>query len=186
MQARLRMNAAVFRRRQRKSIGAGSISALSPENLITARLRRLAVLSMRKRTGLMALFSGSSGTGKTMTNALARSLGKKVHRVALSEIADTSTRSENFIGETEKNLSRLFAHARKRNIILFFDEADALFGKRTELADSHDKYANQEVSYLLARIARHRGIVLLSTNKQADIDPAIARRFDTVVSFAPS
>ena len=91
--------------------------------------------------------------------------------------------TEDYIGETEKNLSRLFANARKQNAILFFDEADALFGKRTNVTDSHDRYANLEVSHLLARMARHRGIVILSTNGRTEIDPAISRRFQVVVKF---
>ena len=159
MQARLHVNVAVSRRRrQRRNIGTVGSVAPAPENLIAARLRRLSVATRKNRTGLTALFSGPSGTGKTMAATLARSLGKKIHRVDLSD------RTENFIGETEKNLSRAFSEARKQNAILFFDEADALFGKRTEVADSHDAFANQEVSYLLARMERHRGIVILSTN----------------------
>lgn len=176
MQARLKVNVAVSRgRRQRRNHGTLGSVAHAPGNLIAARLRRLSVLTRKNRTGLTALFSGPSGTGKTMATTLARSLGKKVYRVDLSD------RTEKFIGETEKNLSRAFSEARKQNAILFFDEADALFGKRTEVADSHDRFANQEVSYLLARMERHRGIVILSTNGRTKIDPAIVRRFDAIV-----
>lgn len=181
MKARLQVNVAVSRRRrQRRNIGTVGSVAHAPENLIAARLRRLSVATEKTRTGLTALFSGPSGTGKTMAATLARSLGKKVHRVDLSD------RTEKFIGETEKNLSRVFSEARKQNAILFFDEADALFGKRTEVADSHDRFANQEVSYLLARMERHRGIVILSTNGQTEIDPATLRRFRAVVRVPTS
>lgn len=181
MQTKLQINRAVFgQRRPRRNLGAVGRLARAPENLVMARLRRLAVVSAKNGSGLTALFTGPSGTGKTIAAALARSLGKKL------QIVDLSAEAENYIGETEKNLSRLFANARRSNAVLFFDEADALFGKRTEVKDSHDRYANQEVSYLLARIARHRGIVILSTNTRADIDPAVARQFHTIVSFQPS
>lgn len=180
MQARFHVNAAVSkRRRRRNTFGAVGSLARAPENLIAARLRRLSVQTGKNRTGLTALFTGPSGTGKTLVARLAESLGKKVHRV------DLSTMPENYIGETEKNLSRLLANARKQNAILFFDEADSLFGKRTEVTDSHDRYANQEVSYLLARIASYRGIVILSANTRTEIAPAIARRFGVVVKLPP-
>lgn len=181
MQARLKVNVAVSRgwRRRMKYGAVGSVTH-APDTVIAARLRRLAARAGKNRTGLTALFSGASGTGKTMVAALARSLGRKVVRVDLSGMADK------FIGETEKNLSRAFAAARAKNAILFFDEADALFGKRTEVADSQDSYANQEVSYLLARIARHRGIVILSTNSRTEVDPAISRRFQVVVKTPPA
>ena len=144
------------------------------------RLRRLSVIAAKNRTGLSALFAGSSRTGKTMAAALAKTLGKPLHRVNLAILKTY------YIGETEKNLSHLFAGARKRDAVLFFDEANALFGKRTEVNDSHDSYANLEVSHLLTRIARHRGVVVLSTNARTDIDPALTRRFDAIVSFYPS
>lgn len=192
MQARLHVNAAVpGTRRRRKNSGAVGSMARAPKNLIAARLRRLSVLTGQNQTGLAALFSGPSGTGKTMATALAGSLGKRLHRI------DLSAMTESYIGETEKNLTRIFANARRQNVILFFDEADALFGKRTDVgksadsaegaegADSHDRYANLEVSHLLARMERHRGIVILNTNGRTEIDPAVARRFRAVVKFPP-
>lgn len=175
MQTRFKVNAAVSRGRRRKNFRAVGSLAHAPDTLVAARLRRLSTQAAKSRTGLTALFSGPSGTGKTITTALARSLGKNVYRV------DVSAMTENYIGETEKNLSRLFANARKQNAILFFDEADSLFGKRTEVKDSHDRYANLEVSHLLARMERHRGIIVLSTNNRTDIAPAIARRFGAIV-----
>lgn len=160
---------------RRKSASAAVSRGLNGQT--AAHLRRLATLSVRKRTGLTALFSGPSGTGKTIATALARSLGGPLYRVSLSDLA------QRYIGETEKNLSHLFADARRRNAVLFFDEADALFGKRTGVKDSHDRYANLEVSHLLAQMARHRGIVILSTNTPGRIDPAISRRFDAILSL---
>lgn len=145
-----------------------------------AHLRRLAAISARKRTGLTALFSGPSGTGKTVATALARSLGRPLYRIKLSELA------QRYIGETEKNLSRLFADARRRNAVLFFDEADALFGKRTEVKDSHDRYANLEVSHLLARIEAYRGLVILQTNTRTVLDPALMRRMRMVIDLPPA
>ena len=88
-----------------------------------------------------------------------------------------------YIGETEKNLSKVFADAENKNWILFFDEADALFGKRTGIRDAHDKYANQEVAYLLQRIEDHNGLVILATNMKSNIDEAFTRRFQTVIRF---
>ena len=88
-----------------------------------------------------------------------------------------------YIGETEKNLSRLFHKAEHKNWILFFDEADALFGKRTDIRDAHDKYANQEVAYLLQRIEGYQGLVILATNQRGNIDDAFARRFQSLIHF---
>jgi len=88
-----------------------------------------------------------------------------------------------FIGETEKNLSRLFDKAEHKNWILFFDEADALFGKRTGIRDAHDKYANQEIAYLLQRIENYNGLVILASNFKNNIDPAFSRRFQAIIQF---
>ena len=88
-----------------------------------------------------------------------------------------------YIGETEKNLSRLFDKAENKNWILFFDEADALFGKRTDIRDAHDKYANQEVAYLLQRIEGYNGLVILATNQRANVDDAFTRRFQAIIHF---
>lgn len=179
MQANLKVNAATIRRRRRNRFGAVGSLARASEPLVAARLRRLSIQAGKNRTGLTALFTGASGTGKSMVSTLAKSLGKNIYRI------DLSTLPENYIGETEKNLSRLLAEARRQNAVLFFDEADALFGKRSEVTDSHDRYANQEVSYLLARIASYRGIIILSTNRRTEIDSVIARRFDAVMKLPP-
>jgi SpoVK/Ycf46/Vps4 family AAA+-type ATPase len=178
METRFQVNAVVPRgRRQRKSFGNVGSLAQAPDALVAARLRRLAIQARHNRAGLTALFFGPSGTGKTIAATLARSLGKTVHSV------DLSTITADYVGETEKNLAQAFAAAHRQRSILFFDEADALFGKRTDVDDSHDRYANLEVSHLLARVAGHRGIVILSTNTKADIDSAIERRFHAVVRF---
>ena len=124
------------------------------------------------------LISGPPGTGKTMTaNAIAGELGMPLYHVNLSNIVDK------YIGETEKNLERAFAFAEKTNAVLFFDEADALFGKRSEVKDSHDKYANTEISYLLQRIESYDGIVILATNIKGNMDPAFLRRIRYVLNY---
>lgn len=128
--------------------------------------------------GLAALFSGPSGTGKTVSaGILGRSLGLDVYRIDLSAVVSK------YIGETEKNLERIFRLAVAANAILFFDEADALFGKRSEVQDAHDRYANIEVSYLLQRMESYPGIAILTTNFKQNIDPAFLRRFPAVIEF---
>lgn len=135
-------------------------------------------LSRYLKAGYRALFYGSPGTGKTLAATL---LGKKngmdVYRVDLSMIVSK------YIGETEKNLARVFDLAENRNWILFFDEADALFGKRTSTNTSNDRHANQEVAYLLQRIEDFPGIVILATNLKSNIDKAFSRRFQSIVYF---
>jgi DNA polymerase III delta prime subunit len=133
----------------------------------------------RIKPGYRALFHGPPGTGKTLTaNLLGKYTGKEVYRVDLSLVVSK------FIGETEKNLSALFEKARNKDWILFFDEADALFGKRTDVRDAHDKYANQEVSYLLQKIEDFPGVSILATNFKANIDDAFVRRFQSLVYFS--
>lgn len=128
--------------------------------------------------GLAALFSGASGTGKTMAaEVLAVELKLDLYRIDLSAIVSK------YIGETEKNLRRVFDAAEQSGAILLFDEADALFGKRSEVQDSHDRYANIEVSYLLQRIEAYRGLAILTTNLKGSIDPAFLRRFRFVIHF---
>lgn len=128
--------------------------------------------------GLLVLFSGPSGTGKTMTaGVMARDLGLDLYKIDLSSIVSK------YIGETEKNLDRIFRAAQCSNAILFFDEADALFGKRSEVKDAHDRYANIEISYLLQKIEDHDGAVILATNLTKNIDDAFARRMHFVVKF---
>ena len=130
------------------------------------------------KPGYRALFYGSPGTGKTLTaTLLGKHTGKDVFRIDLSRVVSK------YIGETEKNLSRLFDKAENKNWILFFDEADALFGKRTDIRDAHDKFANQEVAYLLQRIEGFNGLVILASNQRANIDEAFARRFQAIIHF---
>lgn len=130
------------------------------------------------RPGYRALFYGPPGTGKTLAATL---LGKRnrmdVYRVDLSQVVSK------YIGETEKNLSRVFDRAENRNWLLLFDEADALFGKRTSARTSNDRHANQEVAYLLQRIEEFPGTVILATNLKSNIDEAFSRRFQSVIYF---
>ncbi|UBF24838.1 ATP-binding protein [Kovacikia minuta CCNUW1] len=128
--------------------------------------------------GISALFAGSSGTGKTMAaEVLAQELNLDLYRIDLSQVVSK------YIGETEKNLRRVFDAAEAAGAILLFDEADALFGKRSEVKDSHDRYANIEVSYLLQRMETYRGLAILTTNLRSAIDPAFLRRIRFVVQF---
>ena len=135
-------------------------------------------LGRRISAGHVSLFHGPPGTGKTLSACLlGERCGREVHRVDLSLVASK------YIGETEKNLSRLFDTAERDGHLLFFDEADALFGKRTGVGDSHDRYANQEVSYLLQRIEAFSGVVVLASNMKQNIDAAFLRRFQSVIHF---
>jgi hypothetical protein len=128
--------------------------------------------------GISALFEGPSGTGKTMAaEVLARELRLDLYRIDLSQVVSK------YIGETEKNLRRVFDAADTGGAILLFDEADALFGKRSEVKDSHDRYANIEVSYLLQRMEAYRGLAILTTNRRDDLDDAFLRRIRFVVRF---
>jgi hypothetical protein len=128
--------------------------------------------------GISALFAGSSGTGKTMAaEVLAGDLNLDLYRIDLSAVVSK------YIGETEKNLRRVFDAAEEGGSILLFDEADALFGRRSEVKDSHDRYANIEVSYLLQRMEAYRGLAILTTNMKNALDPAFLRRIRFVVSF---
>jgi len=150
------------------------------ENWITNHSTLLHDWGMKKRVkpGYRALFYGPPGTGKTLTaTLLGKHTGKDVFRIDLSRVVSK------YIGETEKNLSRLFDKAENKNWILFFDEADALFGKRTDIRDAHDKYANQEVAYLLQRIEGFDGLVILATNQRGNIDDAFVRRFQAMIHF---
>lgn len=130
------------------------------------------------KPGYRALFYGPPGTGKTLTaTLLGKYTGKDVFRIDLSFVVSK------YIGETEKNLANLFDKAQNKNWILFFDEADALFGKRTDVRDAHDKYANQEVAYLLQRVENYPGLVILSSNYKSNIDEAFTRRFNSIIQF---
>jgi SpoVK/Ycf46/Vps4 family AAA+-type ATPase len=128
--------------------------------------------------GLMALFAGNSGTGKTMAaDVMAGTLGLDLYKIDLSGVVSK------YIGETEKNLDRLFANAEAANALLFLDEADALFGKRTDVHDAHDRYANTEVSYLLRKLEAYSGPAILVISSRMNVDPAFLRRVQHVLYF---
>ncbi len=128
--------------------------------------------------GLNVLFAGPSGTGKTMSaDIMAGDLGLDLYKIDLSGVVSK------YIGETEKNLARIFTEAERSNTILFFDEADALFGKRSEVRDAHDRYANVEISYLLQRMEEYTGIVILATNLRKNMDDAFVRRLHFTIEF---
>lgn len=146
------------------------------------RQRVHAELGFEKRLtlgkGLVALFSGASGTGKTMAaELLAREQGVDLYKVDLSAVVSK------YVGETEKNLNRVFAEAEDANAIILFDEADALFGKRSEVKDARDRWANMEVNYLLQRVEEYQGSVILTSNFQQNIDEAFLRRIQMVIPF---
>ncbi|MEO0375320.1 MAG: ATP-binding protein [Cyanobacteria bacterium P01_A01_bin.17] len=133
---------------------------------------------MNRGFGISALFAGDSGTGKTMAaEVIANALKLNLYRIDLSSVVSK------YIGETEKNLRRLFDAAEDGGAILFFDEADALFGKRSEVKDSHDRYANIEINYLLQRIEAYRGLAILATNMKSALDSAFMRRLRFVITF---
>ena len=128
--------------------------------------------------GLSALFSGPPGTGKTMAvEVIANDLGLELYKIDLSQVVSK------YIGETEKSIDRLFAQARAGNAILFFDECDALFGKRTTVQDAHDRYANIEVAYLLQKLDEHDGLSILATNLKQNLDVGFTRRLGFIVEF---
>jgi hypothetical protein len=129
--------------------------------------------------GIKALFAGASGTGKTMAaGVLARDLELDLYKVDLSGVVSK------YIGETEKNLDRIFRAARAANAIVFLDEAEAIMGKRSDVKDAHDRYANIEVAYLLQKLEEHEGIVILATNLRRNIDDAFNRRMQYVIDFS--
>lgn len=135
-------------------------------------------LKGKVKPGYRVMFYGPPGTGKTLTaSLLGKYTGRDVYRIDLSMVVSK------YIGETEKNLSKLFDKAKNKDWILFFDEADSVFGKRTSVRDAHDKYANQEVSYLLQRIETHPGLVILASNLKNNMDMAFTRRFQTIIEF---
>ncbi len=130
------------------------------------------------KPGFRALFYGPSGTGKTLTaTLLGKQFEKDVYRIDLSQVVSK------YIGETEKNLEKVFNKAEHRDWILFFDEADALFGKRSNVQNAHDRYANQEVSYLLQRVEDFPGLIILASNFKGNIDQAFIRRFNSIIHF---
>jgi len=128
--------------------------------------------------GLIALFNGPPGTGKTMAaQILAAELQLEIYRIDLSTVVSK------YVGESSKNIDRILSTARHMDVVLLFDEADAMFGKRTEVKDAHDRYANMETNFLLQAIEEHPGIIILSSNKKSGIDPAFMRRFRYVLEF---
>ena len=192
------INAAVRR------LAAGHISTLAPrtrpsrnwDDLVldrdrTERLREVVARCRHKKKvygtwgfsalpsgGVVGLFSGPSGTGKTLAaEIISGELGLDLYKVDLAALVSK------WVGETEKNLSQVFAAAEASNVALFFDEADAIFGRRSEVSDSHDRYANIEVAYLLQRLERYEGLVLMATNLATNIDPAFLRRIHVHVDF---
>ena len=135
-------------------------------------------LGRHVRPGFRSLFYGPPGTGKTLTaTLLGKECGLDVYRIDLSLVVSK------YIGETEKNLAGVFDQAERRNWILFFDEADALFGKRTQTSSANDRYANQEVAFLLQRLEEFPGVVILASNLKGNIDDAFARRFQSMIYF---
>lgn len=149
-----------------------------------ARYRERVLTDWRMRPGggrgcgVTALFAGDSGTGKTMAaEVIAGALGLDLYAVNLSAVVDK------YVGETEKNLERIFAEASGVNAVLLFDEADAIFGKRSEVRDAHDRYANIESAYLLQRMESFDGLAVLATNLRANLDEAFVRRLDAIVDF---
>jgi AAA+ superfamily predicted ATPase len=135
-------------------------------------------IAARYKPGVRALFTGDSGTGKTLAvHWLAREAGLPLYRVDLAAL------TSKWIGETEKNLSQLLDAAEQGDVLLFFDEADSLFGARTEVSDAHDRYANSQTNFLLQRIEEYEGVAILATNSRDRFDPAFVRRFDMVLEF---
>jgi hypothetical protein len=130
--------------------------------------------------GVTALFAGPSGTGKTMAaQVLARSLGRELYRVDLAGVVNK------YIGETEKHLRAVFSACERAPVVLFFDEADALFGRRMQVSDAHDRFANVEIDYLLQRMEQFDGVAILATNRKGDLDSAFLRRLRFAIDFAP-
>jgi hypothetical protein len=187
-----------------RRLAAGHISAIAPrtrptrnwEDLVldpdrTERLREVVARCRHKRkvygtwgfsalpsAGVVGLFSGPSGTGKTLAaEIIAGELSLDLYKVDLAALVSK------WVGETEKNLAQVFSAAEASNVALFFDEADAIFGKRSEVSDAHDRYANIEVAYLLQRLERYEGLVLMATNLVTNIDPAFQRRVHVHVDF---
>jgi SpoVK/Ycf46/Vps4 family AAA+-type ATPase len=154
------------------------------EIVLRARYRSRVLGEWRMRPGggrgrgVTALFAGDSGTGKSMSaEVVAGDLGMDLYAVDLSSVVDK------YVGETEKNLERIFTEAAGVNGVLLFDEADAIFGKRSEVRDAHDRYANIESAYLLQRMESFDGLAVLATNLRANLDDALTRRLDVVVDF---
>ena len=158
---------------------AGQLQTISASMLALTRVHyEWGTARVWNESGLAVLFCGASGTGKTMAaEALGAELNLPLYRIDLSQVVNK------YIGETEKNLARIFDAAEESDSILFFDEADALFGKRTDVRDAHDRFANIEISYLLERMERFKGLAILATNRRKDLDEAFTRRLRYIVEF---
>lgn len=149
---------------------------LSPHQL--SQIKSIAN-QLQNKTGHIALIVGAPVTGKTVTGTmLEKYTGRDVYRIDLASVASK------YIGETEKNLSHVFESGEKIGAVLLFDEADSLFGKRTEVKDAHDRFANLEVSYLLEKIETYSGLVVLATNLRSNIDEVFLRRVSGVIDFS--
>lgn len=134
--------------------------------------------SSKAPSGTIALFAGPAGSGKSKAaKALAAEIGLDIYRIDLAAVVNK------YIGETEKNLARVLETAETKDVILLFDEADALFGKRTEVRDAHDRYTNIDENYLLQRIEQYSGLVILATNNKKQLAPALLRRVRFVIEF---
>ena len=134
--------------------------------------------SSKPKSGTVAVFAGPSGTGKTMAaEVLAAETGRDIYRIDLASVVSK------YIGETEKNLAHVFETAASRDAVLLLDEADALFGKRTEVTDTHDRYANADTNYLLQRIEQYPGLVILASNSKKDLDQALLRKVRFTLDF---
>lgn len=144
----------------------------------SAHIRKLAARFKKERHGACVLFTGPMGTAKTQAaSLLGKSIDRGVFKVELSAVLSK------YIGETEKNLASVFKQAESRHWVLFFDEADALFGKRTGIQDAHDRYANLETGYLRRLLAHHNGLVVLTTNQRSHLDRAFQRRCRYEIKF---
>lgn len=138
----------------------------------------LAAVAQSRQRGRLVLFSGPRSTGKSLAaEALAAALGLDAFRIALSRVVSAHA------GETEKNLGRVFDAAEASGALLFFDDADALFGRRTEVRDAHDRHANREVAYFLQRVADHQGIVALASTRPANLGPAVTTRLAATIGI---
>ncbi|HEY8544582.1 MAG TPA: ATP-binding protein [Acidimicrobiales bacterium] len=190
--ARSRNGAGLERRARRIEPAAGWDDLVLPPTTLAALTELVARVRHREQVlrswsmrpgggrghGITALFAGDSGTGKTMSaEVVAGALGLDLYVVDLATVVDK------YVGETEKHLDRIFGEAAEVNGVLLFDEADALFGKRSEVRDAHDRYANVEVAYLLQRMETFEGLAVLTTNLRANVDEAFTRRLDAVVDF---
>lgn len=163
-----------------KTAGKGTSSLPPLKGELIKKIAASAKNIKKSKTGtaIIALFAGPPGTGKTQAaKALAAEIGMDLYRIDLSAIVSK------YIGETEKNLSRVFAKAEKKKAILFFDEADALFAKRTGVRNSHDRYTNIEANYLLQKLEEYSAVAILTTNHKKQLDEALLRRLQFVVEF---